>query len=350
MDMVGFDTYDGSADKEGTFFKGFESVVKLTDEFAKKHGKLFAVTETGITNQAMKKQGNERPEWFSDILNIVTKPEYDCAYYMVWSNYDSKSNYYSPFAVSKSADGTLHGHELMDGFIRFYNDAKSIFAADQKNVVYGETKPAAPTVSGWDQTGYITAPVAGTRILEKTTVAAKLSEAMPDALLSVSNGTKEIKLDGKSEGKTVTAELTADILAQLGEAAKGKIILSSGNKKLAEITVIFNIPEKEPDPYMVDDFESYYGEASLLQQSWATNKDTGCTIDLGLSDKEGNAQDGYGMKFDYSEKKAAMLERRSQKRLTGPTVMHSASGRFRMENSRKRLYRLTQTKHAMKYI
>lgn len=303
VDMVGFDTYDGSADKEGTFFKGFESVVKLTDEFAKKHGKLFAITETGITNQAMKKQGNERPEWFSDILNIVTKPEYDCAYYMVWSNYDSKSNYYSPFAVSKSADGTLHGHELMDGFIRFYNDAKSIFAADQKNVVYGETKPAAPTVSGWDQTGYITAPVAGTRILEKTTVAAKLSEAMPDALLSVSNGTKEIKLDGKSEGKTVTAELTTDILAQLGEAAKGKIILSSGNKKLAEITVIFNISEKEPDPYMVDDFESYYGEASLLQQSWATNKDTGCTIDLGLSDKEGNAQDGYGMKFDYSEKK-----------------------------------------------
>ncbi|XCP85693.1 glycosyl hydrolase [Roseburia hominis] len=302
VDMVGFDTYDdkASADESYTFMKNFESVVKLTDQFAKEHNKLFAVTETGITNSAMKKTGNERPEWFTEILDIITKPEYNCAYYMVWSNYDSKSNYYSPFAVSKAEDGTLHGHELMDGFIRFYNNEKSIFAADQKQVVYGE-KPAAPTVNGWEATGYITAPLAGKRILEAVDVTAQLSEGVTDAYLAVSSGTKEIKLDTKVEGRIALAKLTSEVLEQLGEAANGKIILYGNGAKLAEITVIFNIAEKEPDPYMVDDFESYYGVDSMLTGTWATNKASGSTIELNLTNMEGETQDGYAMKFTYRE-------------------------------------------------
>lgn len=302
VDMIGFDTYDdkASADESYTFMKNFESTVKLTDQFAKEHDKLFAVTETGITNAAMKKQGNERPEWFTEILDIVTKPDYNCAYYMVWSNYDSKSNYYSPFVVSKAEDGTPHGHELMDGFLRFYNNGKSIFANDQKDVVYG-TKPADPEVSGWDATGYITAPLAGSRILSGTDIAARLSEEMPDVTLSVSNGTDETALDTTSKEKMVTAKLTDEILAKLGEAANGKIILKSKDKKLAEITVIFNIPEKEPDPYMVDDFESYYGVDSMLTGAWATNKATGSSVELNLTNAEDEAQDGYAMKFTYSE-------------------------------------------------
>lgn len=303
VDMVGFDTYDdkASADENYTFMKNFESVVKITDQFAKEHNKLFAVTETGITNSAMKKTGNERPEWFTEILDIITKPDYNCAYYMVWSNYDSKGNYYAPFAVSKTEDGTLHGHELMDGFIRFYNNEKSIFAADQKNVIYGETRPLDPSVSGWDITGYITNPVAGIRVLEATTITAQLSKGVTDAVLAVSGGNEEISLETSVEGRTASAELTADILAQLGEAANGKILLYSGEKKLAEITVIFNIAEKEPDPYMVDDFESYYGVDSMLTGSWATNKASGSTISLKLTNAEGKAQDGYAMEFTYSE-------------------------------------------------
>ena len=55
VDLVGFDTYDANPvpDEEGyTFQKTFEDVVKLTDTFAKQHGKLFAVTETGISSES----------------------------------------------------------------------------------------------------------------------------------------------------------------------------------------------------------------------------------------------------------------------------------------------------------
>lgn len=303
VDMVGFDTYDDKASNEESysFLKTFESVVKVTDQFAKAHNKLFAVTETGISNSAMKKTGNQRPEWFTEILDIITKPEYDCAYYMVWSNYDAKGNYYTPYVASKAEDGTLHGHELLDGFLRFYNNPKSIFAADQKEAVYGQARPAAPKITGWGDTGYITAPTAGNRILEETTVSAQLSAGVKDASFKVSNGNKEIQLETSVAGRVASAKLTADILAQLGEAANGKITLYSGEEKLAEITVIYNIPEKDPDPYLVDDFESYYGADAMLSSAWATNKASGSNITLSLDAEAGRAQEGYAMKFAYSE-------------------------------------------------
>lgn len=301
VDMVGFDTYDdkASADESYTFLENFESVVKVTDQFAKEHKKLFAVTETGITNSAMKKTGNERTEWFTEILDIITKPEYDCAYYMIWSNYDSESNYYSPFVVSEGEDGTLHGHELMDGFIRFYNNDKSIFADDQKTVVCGE-KPIALEISGWSMTGYITTPIAGQRILEGTKVEAQLGEGVTDAILAVSNGTEEIKLDTQISERTASAMLTDEVLAQLGETVDGKIILYSDDIRLAEISMLFNIAEKEADPYMVDDFESYYGVDSMLTSAWAINKASGSTIDLNLMKQE-ESQDNYVMALTYHE-------------------------------------------------
>lgn len=301
VDMVGFDTYDdkASADESYLFMKNFESVVKLTDQFAKDHNKLFAVTETGIANSAMKKTENERPEWFTEILNIITKLEYDCAYYMVWSNYDSDSNYYTPFVVSKTEDGTLHGHELMDGFLRFYNNKKSVFAADQKQVVC-EIKPTAPSVNDWGATGYITAPIAGKRILSATDVTAQVGKDVTDVYFAVSNGTQEFKLNTSVEERIASAKLTDEILKKLGEATNGKVILYSQDTKLAEITVIFNIEEKESDIYMVDDFESYYGEDSMLTAAWAINKSSGSDIELNLTEQE-ETQDGYAMKLTYSE-------------------------------------------------
>lgn len=301
VDMVGFDTYDEQASNDANyrFMQSFEATVKLTDQFAKEHNKLFAVTETGITNSAMKKQGNARPQWFTEILDIITKSDYNCAYYMVWSNYDSNSNYYMPFAVSKTAGGTLHGHELMDPFIQFYNDQRSIFASDQKAIIYGEIKPAAPSVTEWETTGYFTAPIAGSRILTATEIKARISAEISDAVISVSNGVTEIPLATTVSGNIVSAALTEDILAQLGEAANGKIFLRCGSGTLAEISAIFNIAEEERDPYMVDNFESYYGVDSMLTAAWATNKATGSNITLTLDDT--SAQDGYAMRFDYSE-------------------------------------------------
>lgn len=122
---------------------------------------------------------------------------------------------------------------------------------------------------------------------------------MKRAVLSVSNGREEIPLETTLKGREASAPLTREVLDRLGETPNGRITLSSGRQKLAEYSVVFNIPEKEADPFMVDDFESYYGENAMLSAAWAENKGSGCAISLTLDQEK--AQEGYGMKFDYTE-------------------------------------------------
>ena len=301
VDMVGFDSYDSNpvSDEDGyTFGQNFANTVKLTNEFAKEHGKLFAVTETGISG--LPGIECERPDWFSEIMDIITEEGIDCSYFMVWTNY-SDTSYYIPFVTSVNDDGTLHGHEMLDGFLRFYNSEKSIFAEDQKSVLTGQM-PAAPAMESWtDMNGYITAPVAGDRILEETDVTARLNtEDVQNAVICAVAGETRIDLATTVTGKTVRAVLTADILAQLGESVEGRLALYAGEAKLQEIPVIFNIAEAERDPYCVDDFETYYGSSELLNSTWAINKDSGCELTLSLADDV--CYDGeYALKFEYNE-------------------------------------------------
>lgn len=304
VDMVGFDTYDSNpvTDEEGyTFQTNFENTVRLTDEFAKLHGKLFAVTETGITSDqgGLPAVGNKRPDWFMEILDIVTKEEYNCCYFMIWTNY-SDSSYYTPFVASVEEDGTLHGHEMINEFIEFYNNEKSIFASDQKEILNGPA-PSAPQRQGWDEAdGYFTAPIAGTRILEETAVQARLNRECGDVVIKAAAGDKEIPLSVSVSGKTAHAVLTDEILKELGETVSGRLILYVEGTRRQEIPVIFNIAEAERDPLCVDDFERYYGSSELLNSSWAVNKDSGCELALTLADDV--FYDGeYSLRFEYRE-------------------------------------------------
>ena len=304
VDMVGFDTYDSNpvTDEEGyTFQTNFENTVRLTDEFAKLHGKLFAVTETGITSDqgGLPAVGNKRPDWFMEILDIVTKEEYNCCYFMIWTNY-SDSSYYTPFVASVKEDGTLHGHEMINEFIEFYNNEKSIFASDQKEILNGPA-PSAPQRQGWDEAdGYFTAPIAGTRILEETAVQARLNRECGDVVIKAAAGDKEIPLSVSVSGKTAHAVLTDEILKELGETVSGRLILYVEGTRRQEIPVIFNIAEAERDPLCVDDFERYYGSSELLNSSWAVNKDSGCELALTLADDV--FYDGeYSLRFEYRE-------------------------------------------------
>lgn len=306
VDMVGFDTYDNNPvpDGEGyTFQKTFEQVVKLTDAFAKKHGKLFAVTETGMA--ALPETGNRRPEWYSEILDILTKPEYNCCYFMLWSNYSRTGSYYSPFVQEVREDGTLFGHELLDPFIEMYNSEKSIFAADQKDVIgqmmKGGVKEAERSVRSGPE-GYITSPTASSRVLEPQSITARLNREGEKIHFIVSGGGREWKLEASVEGKQAEARLDETTLLEIGQAADGKVALFSGEEKLQEISVLYNIKPRPEDPYLVDDFESYAGLSNLLMGSWSTNKDSGCSLELSLIKEY--AYDGeYALSFDYTETK-----------------------------------------------
>lgn len=310
VDLVGFDTYDSNPvpDEEGyTFLKTFEDVVRLTDTFAKQHGKLFAVTETGISSESggIPETGNRRPEWYREILEIITKPEYDCCYFMLWSNYSRTGSYYSPFVQEVKDEGTLFGHELMDAFLEMYNHKNSIFAADQRGILEqlekGELEPASVEQRVRVE-GYFTSPVAASRVLGPQTVTARLSGEAEEIRIVVSGNGTEFVLDVRAEGKEASAKLDAGMLEAIGEAVDGRIALYAGEEKLQEIGVLFNIEPRPDNPFLVDDFESYGGVASLLGGSWSTNKDSGCSLDISLT--EGYAYDGqYAMKFDYQETK-----------------------------------------------
>ena len=309
VDLVGFDSYDNNPDESAnyTFQDNFRNTIRLTDAFAKKHNKLFAVTETGIANgsKALLPSGNKRKNWYKEILDIVTDSEFDCCYFMLWSNYSSSGSYYTPFVVKDNGDGTLCGHEMLDPFITFYNDAKSIFASDQKNVLSGISVIEKPVIAERELDGYITAPVASNRILEPLNVTARLNMATDkDISIRISGNGKDINLETQKDGtgKIYNALITKENLADIGETLQGRIGLYADDAVLQEISVIFNIKEKELEACQVDDFEIYGGLSNLLANKWSTNKDSGCTIDISLVN-EPRYEGDYALKFVYNETK-----------------------------------------------
>ena len=84
---------------------------------------------------------------------------------MLWTNWARYGAYYTPYVMKVSDDGILYGHELIDNFIDFYNNSKSIFANDQKVAIIdvGNTKEETTTVQP-------TTTVAPTTTVKPTTV------------------------------------------------------------------------------------------------------------------------------------------------------------------------------------
>nr|MCR5427342.1 hypothetical protein [Lachnospiraceae bacterium] len=81
---------------------------------------------------AVRLTGNKNHRWYRDILEEVAQSR--ASYFLLWANFGKKRTFYAPFVEEKCADGTLYGHELLDGFIAYYNDPRSIFSEQQKEV------------------------------------------------------------------------------------------------------------------------------------------------------------------------------------------------------------------------
>ena len=309
VDLVGFDTYDNNPvpDEEGyTFLQSFENTLKLTDTFAKEHGKLMAVTETGMSpmkNGGIPETGNRRPEWYTELLDIMIKPEYDCCYFMLWSNYARSGGYYTPFVTERREGGKVFGHELLDSFISMYNHRGSIFAGDQAEVLKSilSGNPADTVVVPPEQvSGYVTEPVAGQRILGETKLAARLNREASSAEFRLTGGGKEAVIPALTDGRHAEAVLDEAVLEEMGPEADGRISLWADGEKLQEIRVIYNIEPMSADPLVIDTFDSYGGLANLLLDSWSTNKDSGCEMSISLADDMGNGGE-YALKFEYKE-------------------------------------------------
>ncbi len=309
VDLVGFDMYDQKPSDDGNFMQQFQKQLKVVESFAKQHGKLLAVTETGAANDpapgdnqtALLKTGNGNKDWYQQMLDIVSESE--ASYYLLWANFSKKDGFYTPYVDQVNEDGSLQGHEMLDYFISFYNDGRSIFAADQKEALSSEAfdfVKAKAAVSG--ASGYLTNPIAGQRILKASVIKAKVTgnTAKTKAKFVLKAGKNKVTLQAAPDGKGFyTAKLTAKKLKKLGKNL-GTIALYLNDNKVQSVTVTYNVKAPKEDPFLIDGFENYYGVDDQLTKAWTTNADSDCKVTLSLT-KNKKSDGDYGLKFTYDE-------------------------------------------------
>lgn len=309
VDIVGVDMYHNSPSTNDTWMQQLKEELKVVNQFAKNHGKLFTLTETGIANDtfegdnqtAVLRKGNGVKDWYNKVLDIVS--ETDASYYLLWANFGKTNGFYSPYVDSVNKDGSLHGHEMLDNFISFYNDGRSVFAANQKAVleaIQGTTVKASATTS--KAIGYLVNPISGSRITKAITVKANVTNRKSSTKVKFvfKTTSKTIKLNGKlGSSGYYTATLTKKQLNKLGKKV-GTITLYIDGKKAQSISAIFNEPAPVEDLTLVDDFENYYGSNDQLAKAWTINKDTNCNISFTLNQSKVSSG-SYGLAFQYDE-------------------------------------------------
>ena len=309
VDIVGFDMYNTNPQKNNSqWLSSFKRALGIVNQFAEEHHKLSAVTETGVAaavpaegdNQtALYRTGNQDKQWYKEVLDIVS--ESDASYFLLWANFSQADGFYTPYVNRINGDGSLYGHEMLDSFIEFYNDSRTIFADSQKDAL--EAVPEL-TASGAAKgaTGYITAPVSGKRVLEETVLTAKVTETdgQPEVRFILQGDQQDLILEAESTGGYYQAVLTGEDLDRLGETV-GTTILSIDGKTSDEIRTIFNIPKPEEDPFEVDGFEQYLGDDGMLNSTWPVNKAAGNAIALSLNKGCSVYEGDFSMKFHYEE-------------------------------------------------
>lgn len=304
VDVMGFDMYHDSPRAQDGWMDTLRETVGLVEEAAARHGKIPAVAETGMrvnsslgdgsSYSGIAPAGNTRPEWFNEVAAVVS--ESSMPYFMVWANFDQVENVFAPYKVSPS-----QGHEMSDAFIRFYNNPVTLFANGTN--FYGRTD--TPSVQGNGMSGYFLSPASGSRMEKPERIRISLSSRAESVkvILSDENGAVSIPLDAKPVASSggmehiYQARVTRENLDALGETTGPARLLADG-EDLGTIHLLFNIPEIETEPMIVDRFENYMGKTALLERAWATNMGLGCDISPELS-SEYKSEGEYGLAFRY---------------------------------------------------
>lgn len=110
IDLIGFDTYQHDRD---VYLAGLDKSLAIVDSIGKAHDKVIAVTETGY-------EGIPDSKWWTGTL-LPALEKYPVVYVLVWRNAREKvTHFYAPYPGQTSAED----------FVEFYNNPKTLFAAD----------------------------------------------------------------------------------------------------------------------------------------------------------------------------------------------------------------------------
>ena len=318
VDMIGYDLYhqNPSQENEAGYLQSIKKQNTILRDFATAHNKLYAITETGVADQdatgeaiALQRTGNKVMDWYMQLLDEISDD--GVSYFLVWANFSENGSFYLPYAVEKKEDGYLHGHEMMDEFIKFYNDGRSVFATDM-NSEFKKVSGVTNTTQPGDVSGYFITPQSGDRILPdennpKTRIAAKVSGVDPEAedlsvQFVVATEFDEVVLRANYNAQEAVweAELKDSALVGMGEAM-GTITLLVNDKKISEISARFNMVEAVQNDMVPEDFEGYNGDSQQLGLTWAINKASGSEINLSLTNDSEKVFGGdYGLQMDIT--------------------------------------------------
>jgi len=120
VDLLGFDYYQMSPTAGERYVKDVRRMLEMVAGIAEEHGKVAALTETGL-------ERIPDPEWWTSVLWPAIK-DLKISYALVWRNaIDRPGHYYAPFP----------GHASEDDFIRFYELPGTLFQQDiTKKAIY----------------------------------------------------------------------------------------------------------------------------------------------------------------------------------------------------------------------
>ncbi|WP_132306886.1 glycosyl hydrolase [Paenibacillus sp. BK033] len=282
VDILGMDQYDNKDNAGGdAFLGGLVKDLKMISRLADRKGKIATLSEYGYSAQGMKTTGNNELQWFTKVMNAI-KNDPDAkriAYMLTWANFGEGNNLFVPY---KDAAGKGN-HELLQDFIRYYDDPYTAFARDiRSDNVYGRTLQTAEERPFL----HIVSPTnVGTVTEAPAVIRAKVIHAAPAKVTYTAgdSGTEaEMKLDG--DGYYAGAWLPEASLNGKSALITVHAYLPGGAKLEQTISVFVKVPELDVKRFT---FEQE-GDMSDVQN----NGTYPSSIEMALEHK---ALDGKGM-------------------------------------------------------
>ena len=319
VDILAFDYYNDynsyPAAADNSFFDSLDTTCNIVSSIAAKRGKIPAIAECGV--RVMKKDGSDNEgllvkgnpvgteasgkNWYQEVNDIAKKN--NMPYYLVWANFGD-TNFYVPYKYDDT-----HGQELINDFIKYYNDDSSIFGGDTGFYSNMGTLAGVSANTYTGQMGYMVYPFDRDTILKATTLKAGVKNASkvqfiinnPDTGVKLTLNAEagaEIAAAG-SEPTLYTADLTEKNLSKLGKTDTATITLLADGEQLAQLSHISLGKAKDKAPAnVIEDFEYYSGSDGLLDSTYTSNSAAGCSSSFVLNKTHKNGGT-YGGAFKY---------------------------------------------------
>lgn len=294
VDIIGFDIYHDNPSYESNWMNQVKKDSQIAVNIAKDRNKVAAITEIGLRyngNDGLAVEENAMKDWFTVLHDTLMNDPIakEIAYMMTWRNHD-KDHFWVPYD-----DGEGDRHEMANDFTKLYNLPDVIFADRIGNV--GELMP---TVIPKEENLYIMTPTLGEKIAGEYTLRIGFSgkkEQLSGVRVKINNQEYETTLNGLYfEVKIDTNTL---------EDSNYELVATSldGTYQVNKMISILNNPENEQkDITIIDNFDTYFGDDSLLNEAYNRNSngDQNALSLIPSPFSKTRSNEDYALRFNYS--------------------------------------------------